>query len=113
MEFTKDQLKGFEHYLSKIQKVVDNFDEEIAKSNFAANNDYRWLCGPAKSGWECPVKKAFDFYVLLDGDGKVLKSSFKNNLAPKDGEKVEQRSYEGCPHFNVTAAARSEDLLDF
>jgi ATP-dependent helicase/DNAse subunit B len=113
LEFTKEELKGFEHYLSKIQKVVDNFDEGLAKSNFAAKNNYRWLCGPAKSGWECPVKKPFDFYVLLDADGKVLKSSFKNDLEAEDGQIVEQRSYEGCPHFNVIAAAKSEDLLDF
>jgi len=118
LEYNDEQLKGFEHYLEQVQKLIDNFDETVAKSNYAADNKYRWLCGPAKSGWECPVKKPFDFYVLLNKDGRVTSSSFKDDFTPKKGQTVEKREYSGCPRHSFVSLgenndSKEEDLFDF
>ena len=113
LEFSGEQIKGFEHYLEHVNTVLDDFSEEDAKNNFAADNDYHWLCGPAKSGWICPFHKPFDYHVLLDENGEQLKSSYNNDFAPSKGQTVEQRHYEGCPRKmseNTTSAA--QDFLD-
>lgn len=115
LEFTDEQLKGFEHYLEHINEVINNFTEENAKSKYAADSfKTKWLCGPTKSGWECPHKKPYDYYVLLNKDNEAVKSSFSNDLSPKKGERVEKMSYDGCPRFNSSAQAQAqEDLFDF
>ena len=58
LEFSDEQLEGFEYFLESINKTLENFDEEAAKSNYAADNGTQWLCGPAKSGWICPFSLA-------------------------------------------------------
>jgi hypothetical protein len=119
LEFNKDELKGFEYYLEEIQSLIENFDETTAKSNFAANNQSKWLCGPAKSGWICPMQKPFDFYALVkEGDeDTVLKTSFENDITPEKGQKVVKKFYEGCPHFyprgTASASEEEKDLFDF
>jgi len=97
LEFTDDQLKGFEYHLENINKVLEEFDEESAKSNYAADNGTQWLCGPAKSGWICPFHKPFEYYSLLDKDGEQIKSSYEDDLNPSKGQSVEKRTYDGCP----------------
>ncbi len=111
LEYTDEQLKGFEHYLEQVNKAVNEFDEEAARSNFADEHGYGWLCGPAKSGWICPFHKPTDYYVLLDEDGEVLKSSFENDLEAGEGQSVEKRFYEGCPKKNQGACASSGDNM--
>jgi len=103
LEFSKDELKGFEYYLEQVQEVIDNFDEESGKTSFAIDGGYakKWMCGPTKSGWECPYKKEFEYYVLKNKEGDVVESAFdKEDLNPSDEETVEKSKYEGCPKFN-------------
>jgi len=114
LEFTKDQLKGFEVYLEHLNVVINSFSEEEAKLNFASDNEYHWLCGPAKSGWICPFHKPFDYYSLLDEEGNQVKSSHKNDLGPSDGQTVEKRHYSGCPAKMCSSkSSAEEDLFDF
>lgn len=108
LEFTKEQLTGFEFYLEYVNKIVDNFDEKSAKTNYAADTSKnKWLCSAGK--WVCPMKFAFDYYGLYDSEGGLIKSSLKNDLVPKEGEKVEKLRYLGCPRHSQAG----NDLLDF
>ncbi len=112
--FSKEVLSGFEHYLAAIQKKIDAFNIEDAKSNFAYDKDDKKggftgkiMCGFAKKRgqlkkdgtpmWHCPYKFAFDYYCLEDADGNIIKTSFNNDLVPKGNEKVTKKNYEGCP----------------
>ena len=103
LEFSKEQLKGFEHYLEQVYKVINNFSEKDSVSNFAIDGGWKtkWMCGPTKSGWECPLKHSFEYYVLKNNRGKVIKSSLKNDLVTeKKGQKIEKLKCDGCPKFN-------------
>ena len=116
LEYTDEQLKGFEYYLERVNKIVEEFDEKAANSDYATNNGHQWLCGPAKSGWICPFHKPFDYYSLLDKDGKQVKSSYENDFQPEDGQTVEKRHYEGCPAKNCQGKNNLQDddpFLDF
>ena len=100
LEFSEKDLKGLEHYLEYIYNYIETFDDEKAKSDYAADKSIRWMCGPAKSGWICPFHKPFKYYALLGKDREVLKSSHDNDLEAKDGQTIEEREYDGCPRFN-------------
>jgi ATP-dependent helicase/DNAse subunit B len=97
LEFTDEQLKGFEYHLEQVNQTLAGFNEEDAKSNYAADNGTQWLCGPAKSGWICPFHRPSDYFVLLDNQGRQLKSSYEEDLSPSEDQTVEKRSYAGCP----------------
>jgi len=129
IEFNPDQLKGFEHYLSHVYKIINNFTEDSATSNFAAHQPMpkknEGFCGPLNCGfakypgqlkkdgnrmWHCDFKFPYDYYALVNEDGKTLKSSLKKeSLEPvKKGQKIIEKHYEGCPvHNNI------EDDFDF
>ena len=116
LEYSDDQLKGFEYYLEHVNKVISNFSEKDAKSNYASTNGNGWLCGPAKSGWICPFHKPFDYYILVDKNGDQLRSSYKNDFDVKAGQTVEKKRYDGCPAKNCAPkniAQNEEDLFDF
>ena len=129
VEVTDEELEGFEYELTEIQKYLDNFSIHHAKSNYASDQDYPkdgtfggpLVCG--KEGYKkrrgeflldaegckienyiCSVRKPMEYYVLLDKDGKIIGSSFKNNrkslqAKKKKGQKIELRKYEGCPKW--------------
>ena len=79
LEFTDEQMHGFEHYLEHVNKVINNFTEDNAKSKYAADSfKTKWFCGPSKSGCVCPHKKPYDYFVLLNKQGEIKKSSFDN-----------------------------------
>lgn len=114
LEYSDKQLKGFEYYLEHVNQIIANYSEADAKTNYAAKSNYKWLCGPAKSGWICPFHKPMDYYSLLDKDGQQIKSSHNDDFKPKKGETVEKRRYEGCPAKNCSAKSeQEEDLFDF
>jgi len=116
LEYTDEQLKGFEYYLERVNKIVEEYDESAAKADYAVDNGHHWLCGPAKSGWICPFHKPFNYYVLLDKSGNQLKSSYENDFQPKDGQTIEERHYDGCPAKNCNAKKSLQDddpFLDF
>lgn len=121
-DLDEDEMRGFELFLTEIQKVVNNFTEEDAKNNFAWDKGYptqeqgfsgRLLCGYAKYPMQkrkngegcyffCPYKFPYNYYVLLDESGDTVKSS-KNLLELEELKKhhtgliIEKKSYEGCP----------------
>ena len=139
-KITEEELEGFEYQLTEFQKYIDGFDEDCAKSNFAAKQDYPrdgtfggpLACG--KDGFKvsygqpvldklgepikafiCPYRKPMEYYAIQDKDGKVLKTSFiekKDSLDPdKDlGEKVVKMNYDGCPHWQNKV--KIDDFLD-
>lgn len=112
VEIPRDQITGFEHYLSYAFSKANSFNESDAKSNFAANKDEsRWLCKAGKT-WRCPYLDPFDYYHLIDSNGKIIESSLENKFSPKDGQSVKKLKYNGCPaHTNKIEA--SSDFDDF
>jgi ATP-dependent helicase/DNAse subunit B len=96
LSFSDAQIRGFARSLEEIHKIVDNFNEDTAKSNFAADSSTNsWLC--QRGNYKCPFKDPFTYYVLLDEEGKTRQTSFTNNLVPNDKQKVLVKHYDGCP----------------
>ena len=112
LEYNEDQLKGFEYFLESVNSAVNDFGEKEASANYAADNQYHWLCGPAKSGWICPFHKPFDYYVLLNEEGEAIKSSHKNDFNMKEGQSVDKRHYDGCPRQMCGVKEKDEEALD-
>ena len=109
LEFTDDQLKGLEYYLAHTFSIVNNFTEETAKTNYAADTKKNsWMCKIGK--WRCPYLDPYDYFVIVDKSGKEINKSFKKKdlekkLLPEEGQKIEERKYDGCPrhkHPKVT-----------
>lgn len=129
---SEDVLEGFEYELSAMQNFIDNFNEEDARDNFAGDQCYPkdgtfggpLACG--KDGYKmskgetvkdkdgnpikafiCPFRKGFDYYSLINSDGSISKSVYKDDkesleLKIKDGQKIEKRTYDGCPRWRPT-----------
>ena len=114
IKVTKEQLDGFEYYMEHMFHIVNNYDENVAKTNFAEENPKnRWLCQAGKT-WVCPYRDAKDYYVLLNAEGEILKSAFlKKELKANKNQKIEKRKYEGCPaHSNKNQSLGSEFDFD-
>ena len=129
-DLSDEELEGFEYYLTEVQEFINNFSETDANSNLAATKSFPsdgtfggpLACG--KDGYKmrkgqplldgegnpikafiCPYRKPTTYYALLNSSGKVIKSVFeeeKNTLHAnsEEGETIEERHYEGCPHWN-------------
>lgn len=105
---SNDTLKGFEEYLAHVTEVLQDFTFEKATSNFAKNDFLKKnLCGTRESRfkddgspkWRCPHLMPFDYFVIVD-DGKDVKSAMtKEELKPKENQKIEKRRYKGCVAF--------------
>lgn len=112
LEFDSDELTGFQHYLEYMFKLINNFDEKMSVSNFAADDmDKKNLC-QAKSGWRCPYLDPKDYYVTLNKEGSIIKSSF-TELAAKEGDTVEKRHYDGCPRWKGVSQTPVQSNGDF
>jgi hypothetical protein len=103
-QFTQEELQGFEYFLEYVSNYLSDFDEKKARSNFAANKfEKKWMC-KTKSGWRCPYIDPFKYKVLIDNNGKVIKSVFTEERIDeskvKDGFRIEEREYEGCPAWH-------------
>jgi hypothetical protein len=97
---SKSALNGYLQFLTSVQEYVNNFSEKNIGDNYGKlNKKMTFLCGPAKSGWICPHQNPMDYYVLLDKDRVITKSSFNDDLIPKEGETIEKRYYSGCSYF--------------
>ena len=109
LEFTEEQLKGFEYYLSYAYFKINNFSEDDACSNYAADSKKSaWMCKVGK--WRCPYIDAYDYYSLQDKEGNQVASSFKKYELEKikvKGQKIKKQKYEGCPRH-----ADAGDILD-
>lgn len=137
-KITKEELEGFEYQLTQFQNYLDNFDEETAKSNLAATQDYPrdgtfggpLACG--KDGYKmsrgepvldkngepivafiCPFRKPREYWALKDSEGNIKKTAFPDNkyeLELEDGDEIVKMKYEGCPHWQNKEVL--DDFLD-
>lgn len=119
----EDGLKGLEYYLAEVYKYFQNFGEEEAKSNYAWDDEsLRWLCSFTKRSGElkkdgtlkfcCPYKFSTDYQVLLNSDGKIIKSAFMDEkLIPKEGQRVENKVYLGCPRHQRKPTVNNNDFF--
>ncbi len=110
----EEELGGFEYYLEHMFKIINDFKEKDAKSNFAADSDKnKWLCKAGKT-WKCPYYDPYDYHVLLDENGAILNSAFESEKLKiqKDGQTIEKRRHEGCP-AHKHAPNKSDDSFDF
>jgi len=124
---SEEELEGFEYQLSSVQEYLENFNEEDACSNFAAEKNYPsdgtfggpLMCGKHgfkklrgkyvldKSGEKiqsfiCEHRKPFDYYAIFNKEGKLLRSVFEEeDVMLAEGEYSEKKTYEGCPHFKT------------
>tara|TARA_R110002012_G_C11561786_1_gene603473 strand:- start:77 stop:1069 length:993 start_codon:yes stop_codon:yes gene_type:complete len=110
LQFNKEQLRGLEYYLAHCFHIVNNFTEETAITNYAADKKKdAWLCKIGK--WRCPYIDPYDYFVIVDKEDQEIKKSFKKKELEnvlKKGQKIKKRSYEGCPRHKTTA----DDILD-
>tara|TARA_Y100000310_G_scaffold327028_1_gene392765 strand:+ start:1609 stop:2604 length:996 start_codon:yes stop_codon:yes gene_type:complete len=111
LQFTDVQLSGLEYYLSHAFGVINNFTEETAVTNFAADTKKNsWLCKIGK--WRCPYIDAYDYFVVVNKKGEEIQKSLKKEELQKDlkrGQKIEKRTYEGCPRHKPMSA---DNILD-
>jgi hypothetical protein len=109
LEFTEDQIKGFEHYLEHINDYINNFDENSAKVNFAIDNDKsKWMCGVGN--WRCPYRDPYEYYVKLNNKDEIIETSLEDNFKDLKDFRVEKRKYNGCPKFNLQKT--NDEFLD-
>ena len=100
LEFSDSELGGLKYYLSDMSEKLSKFDIKKDKlSNPAANKSgLEWMCRAGKT-WRCPYYSRFDYYVLLDKDGKIVLSSKELKVAEKskkEDQRIEKRTHNGC-----------------
>lgn len=112
LEFNDEEMNGFEYYLEHMYKIINNFDESVAKTNYAADNKKnKWMCGIGS--WRCPYRDPREYFVLFDENKKILKTSHRDNLVAEKGQTIGTQKYEGCPRFNYNKqASQQEDPFD-
>lgn len=121
--FSDEDVDAFEHFLTEIQKAIDEFSPRDAQSSMAIHKGFptdgsfsgKLLCGfDSRKGdlkkdgtpkWGCPAKWGFQFYSVRDKDNKILKTYFLDELANieydhENGEKICVETYKGCPAWN-------------
>ena len=114
---SEEQLKGFEHYLAHVYTLINSFDYQKAKTNFASDSPAtKWLC-KAGATWRCPYLDPVEYYALKDEFDDILKTSFKKKELgkPKRGERVVKLRYEGCPahQYNASSSQDDDDPFDW
>ena len=111
LQFNKDQLRGLEYYLAHTFQIINNFTEETAITNYAYDTKKSaWMCKIGK--WRCPYIDPYDYFVTVNKDKEEIKKSFKKEELQRflsKGEKIEKRTYEGCPRHKQSA---SDNILD-
>jgi len=117
VDISEEQLNGFEHYLAHVYKLINSFDYQKAKTNFASDSQKsRWLC-KAGATWRCPYLDPVEYYALKDEFDDILKTSFKKEELgkPKNGERVIKLRYEGCPahQYNASSNQDGDDPFDW
>ena len=111
LKLNQEQLRGLEYYLAHAFQIVNNFTEETAVTNYAADKKKdAWLCKIGK--WRCPYIDPYDYFVILNKDKEEIKKSFKKKELQdvlEKGQKIEKRTYEGCPRHKPTT---EDNILD-
>ncbi len=128
IKYTDDQLAGFEYYLEDLFNKFNNFTEQLAKSNFASKQPFpkknQGFIGPLNCGfaqykgqlkkdgsvmWHCDYKFPYDYYAVVDENGKTLYSSKnKNDLNPQKNQSIQKKHYSGCPAHAHKEAPQDE-----
>jgi hypothetical protein len=122
VSFTEEEINGFDYELEDYQQYLENFTEETAKQNFAADQGMptddsfsgKLLCGYAsmpgqlkKDGtpmFHCESKFSFLYYYISQDD-KWVASCFIDEREkyltkyPLGLYSWEERFYKGCPRF--------------
>ena len=123
IEFSPEEIIGFEHEAEDYQRYLENFTEKTAKGNFAADqgmpNDGSFsgklLCGMGsvegelkKDGtpkFACPAKFAFNYYHIFDAENNFIATCFLHEREkleakyPPNHYKWEEKTYLGCPKW--------------
>lgn len=91
------ELEGLEYYLEHMGAIFSNFTEKMAHTTFKCDSD-EGFC------WRvCQFRQKREYKVKLDKDGNII-AGFNLNDEPEadesKGEKIEIRTYKGCPKFN-------------
>lgn len=112
MEFTQEQLNGFENYLEYISDYLNDFSIEKALGNMASSDvKRRWLCGKdaytikadGSTAWSCEYRAPFLYFEAIDGQGQCVKSAFNKKELDKYknmGYTIIQKRHSGCPKFH-------------
>jgi hypothetical protein len=112
LEFTEEQLNGFKQYLAFAFSQINNFTEETATTNYAADKKKdAWLCKIGK--WRCPYLDEYDFYVEVDPDGTEVRSCLKKEEIEKslgENNTIKKKHYDGCPRHKGEFSGRG--ILD-
>ena len=107
---SEGQLRGFEYFLTDMQKQVDGFTEANLLDNLGIlKPEVFRLCG--KEGFKdsgephflCPARKPLH-YFCVEEDGKMVASGFtekelKSRSKAKPTDKIVKRFYSGCGYF--------------
>jgi hypothetical protein len=126
----ENELNGFEHFLTVIQRTINSFDKKDAMSNLAASQGYpakdegfckNLMCGYSKHDghikpstglpyWHCSMKWKFDYFAVIENDKVIKTSRSKEDLAAKlkRGQKIKEMHYEGCPAHNKVKTTNSK-----
>jgi len=122
LEYSPEEISGFEYELQGYQNYLENFSEKSAEENFAANQEYPTdgsfggplSCGRAKKLGElkkdgslmfhCEYKFPFLYWHVLDAENNFVISCFF-----EEREKLEEKypppfkwiekQYSGCARF--------------
>jgi ATP-dependent helicase/DNAse subunit B len=129
LNFKESQLNGLEYYLSHVFKIINNFNSDVAETNFASdqpmppkNGGFKGPlnCGFAKRKgqlkkngalmWHCPFKFDFEYYILTDKDNNIVSSALSEEELPKPKKEqsIHKKHYDGCP-----AHKQGKDPFDF
>jgi len=129
-----DELEGFEYQLTEWQNYLDNFGEEEARSNFAADQPFPSdgsFSGPLSCGfakypgqlkkdgnimWHCAFKFPFDYYEITDEEDNFVKNILltdEDSLAKyrEKGYNINQQHYDGCPRHMPSQTIEDEFSL--
>lgn len=123
IEFSPEEILGFEYELESYQSYLENFTEKTAKENFAADqgmpNDGSFsgklLCGMGsvegelkKDGtpkFACMAKFAFNYYHIFDAENKFVATCFLHEREKLEGKYPPaqftwvEKTYDGCPKW--------------
>lgn len=112
MEYTDDQILGFESYLEYISEYLQNFGIDKALANMASSGGKakNWMCGKppytykdnGDLAWTCEYRAPFLYFEALK-DGVPIKSAFTKKELDKYaklGYTIVQRRHAGCPRFH-------------
>lgn len=107
VEFTPNQLLGFEEYLKQVYEHISDYNVSKAVGNLASNSKSNyWLCGKKQGmkkkdgspAWICPFKYPYIYYEAQDADGKIVKTSKKkSDLQELSEVTIVTKYYDGCP----------------